>query len=120
MGKVMDALNDELADAIQAIRNGVEEAAQSAWVFGLKKATISLNSGITTAFRAIFHQLQNVAPTAGLHSIRAVTVGNCQIVVFRRFPPQDCFHTFGGYADTFGVTALTDANETYASIADAR
>jgi hypothetical protein len=36
-------MSDELADAVQAIRNRVQEAAQSVRVFGLKEATISLN-----------------------------------------------------------------------------
>ena len=42
---LMGTVADELADAIQVIRIGVEEAARSTPPFGLKEASISLNIG---------------------------------------------------------------------------
>jgi hypothetical protein len=45
---LMGTVADELADAIEAIRAGLEEAAESYPPFNLKDASISLNIGTTT------------------------------------------------------------------------
>lgn len=44
---LMGTVADELADAIEVIRTGVEEAARSAPRFDLKEASIALNIGTT-------------------------------------------------------------------------